>query len=180
LQTATSLLSQFGYHAVGIDRIIAESRVAKMTMYRHFPIKDSLVSEVLQTRMEGIKAALSAKIEYCSSAEQKLKAIFDWHDAWLHDPEFHGCMFMRAASEYGSGDSKIRDIADRQKAELTATIASILRTGGYNAASARKLAKSIVMLLDGAIVSAEVSNNRRAAKEAWAAAEVLLTGTSPS
>jgi hypothetical protein len=125
--------------------------------------------------MEGFQAALSAKVEKPSSALQKLKAIFDWRDEWLHEPEFHGCMFMRAASEYGSDDSKIRDIAERQKAELTATIASILRSGGYHSASARKLGKSIVMLLDGAIVSAEVSNNRGAAKEAWAAAEVLLT-----
>jgi len=33
LDTATRLFYAHGYHAVGIDRIIAEAGVAKMTMY---------------------------------------------------------------------------------------------------------------------------------------------------
>ena len=47
IDTATRLFSQDGYHAVGIDRILAEAGVAKMTLYKYFPSKKELVVEVL-------------------------------------------------------------------------------------------------------------------------------------
>ncbi len=40
VETAYSLFKRDGFHATGIDKIIAEADVAKMTMYRHFPSKD--------------------------------------------------------------------------------------------------------------------------------------------
>lgn len=39
--TAQALFSREGYHATGIDRIIAESGVAKMTLYKHFKSRTS-------------------------------------------------------------------------------------------------------------------------------------------
>jgi AcrR family transcriptional regulator len=40
VQTAYRLFKRDGFHATGIDKIIAEAEVAKMTMYRHFPSKE--------------------------------------------------------------------------------------------------------------------------------------------
>ena len=47
VDTAYSLFKRNGYHATGIDRIIAEADIAKMTMYRHFPSKTDLIVAVL-------------------------------------------------------------------------------------------------------------------------------------
>ena len=44
--TAYSLFCRHGIRAVGVDTIIDQSGVAKMTMYRHFRSKDDLVLEV--------------------------------------------------------------------------------------------------------------------------------------
>jgi AcrR family transcriptional regulator len=43
LEAAACLFYQDGIHAVGVDTIIAESGVAKMTLYCHFPSKDDLI-----------------------------------------------------------------------------------------------------------------------------------------
>jgi AcrR family transcriptional regulator len=43
LATATRLFRTEGIRIVGIDRIIAESGVAKMTLYRQFPSKEALI-----------------------------------------------------------------------------------------------------------------------------------------
>ncbi|NQD93703.1 helix-turn-helix transcriptional regulator, partial [Pseudomonas sp. CrR25] len=40
LNTARELFYREGYHGTGIDRILAESGVAKMTLYKHFKSKD--------------------------------------------------------------------------------------------------------------------------------------------
>lgn len=174
LNTATTLFSEHGFHAVGIDRIIAESGVAKMTMYRHFPAKDNLVLEVLEKRQEGVRTALLARTDTQNSAIGKIKAIFTWHEEWLNTPDFHGCMFMRAASEYGTKENKIRHVADAQKKDLIEIITKILRDDEVKISRARRLGSALVMLLDGAIVSAEVSGNRSAASEAWIIAKTLL------
>jgi AcrR family transcriptional regulator len=174
LGTAAALFSAYGYHAVGVDKIIADSGVAKMTMYRHFPSKDTLVLEVLQKQMEGVRSALEDATFGRKTMVAKLKAIFDWHDEWFNSPSFHGCMFMRAASEYNAHDSEIRQVADDQKRDLIDIIHNIMREGGLRAAKAKRLASALVMILDGAIISAEVSGNRKAAPEAWAIAKTLL------
>ena len=37
INTALELFNQIGYNATGVDKIIAESNVAKMTFYKYFP-----------------------------------------------------------------------------------------------------------------------------------------------
>jgi len=174
LQTASALFAKYGYQAVGVDKIIAESRVAKMTMYRHFPTKDKLVVEVLRNRTQTVQAALEKRIRAQKTAEGKIKAIFAWYDQWLTSSTFHGCMFMHAASEYGPGCKDIHDVVNLQKKNGISTICAILREAGFTSAQAKRLASALVMLLDGAIIAAEVMNNRNAASEAWRIAKMLL------
>ncbi|SSR84832.1 Putative transcriptional regulator [Acinetobacter baumannii] len=56
INTALELFNQIGYNATGVDKIIAESNVAKMTFYKYFPSKESLIMECLHHR--NIKALL--------------------------------------------------------------------------------------------------------------------------
>ena len=55
IDTALGLFSRYGYHAMGIDRILAESGVAKMTLYNHFKSKDELILAVLRRRDERFR-----------------------------------------------------------------------------------------------------------------------------
>ncbi len=50
LQTAHDLFYRDGIRATGIDRIIAEAQVTKVTFYRHFPSKNALVGAYLDYR----------------------------------------------------------------------------------------------------------------------------------
>ena len=43
LETASRLFYAHGSRGVGIDTVVAESGVAKATLYKHFPRKDGLV-----------------------------------------------------------------------------------------------------------------------------------------
>ena len=52
LDTAYELFSRHGTRAVGVDRIIAECGIAKMTLYRNFPSKDDLILAFLERRDE--------------------------------------------------------------------------------------------------------------------------------
>lgn len=58
LVCAARLFNQYGFKAIGIDRIIEESQIAKMTMYHHFSSKDEIILEVL----EGFNQTLSKEL----------------------------------------------------------------------------------------------------------------------
>ena len=62
VQTAMKLFAQGGYTGVGIDRIIAEAGIAKMTLYKYFPSKQDLIMEVLTQRDLFFRTSL---MNYC-------------------------------------------------------------------------------------------------------------------
>lgn len=150
IQSATKLFSEFGYHAVGIDTIIAESNVAKMTFYKYFPSKELLIEGVLKRRDEDLQAGILRTVESCRTPMAKLKAIFDWYENWFCGADFHGCMFIKASEEFPRGATRVREIIENFKSWLIELIKEILQKAG--AANAAVLAQHIVVVLDGLTV----------------------------
>lgn len=172
VETATRLFAQYGYHAVGIDRIIAESQVAKMTMYKYFPSKSKLVVEVLNTKSAALAADIAAAVAPHSDALGKLHAVFQWHHEWFNSDQFSGCMFMNAAAEFHAEDNEILAASTAQKENFVRMLAQIL-DGLLDAESATKVARRCVMLLDGATIAAQVAGRLDAALDAWEMAAAL-------
>src|SRR5262249_62305324 len=77
LETAARLFYQEGMRAVGIDRIIAEAGVAKMSLYKHFPSKDDLILAALKYREEGVLAFFRSAMErHGKRSKEPLRAFF--------------------------------------------------------------------------------------------------------
>src|ERR1700682_2660127 len=92
LMAAYDLFSRQGVRAVGIDTIIAQAGVARMTFYRHFPSKDHLVLAFLEKR-EELWAHEWLENEIRSRAiksEDRLLAAFDVLDGWFQREDFEG------------------------------------------------------------------------------------------
>ena len=54
-----------GCRAVGMDQVVRETGLGKMTLYRQFPTKDDLVAAVTLARQESPLSALqSAMLEW--------------------------------------------------------------------------------------------------------------------
>ena len=76
LETADRLFYQDGIRAVGIDRIIAEAGVAKMSLYKHFPSKDDLILAVLQYREQSVLEFFRSAMErHGKKAKNRLRAF---------------------------------------------------------------------------------------------------------
>ena len=72
---AGELFSLHGFHPVGIDRIIAEADVARMTLYHHFAGKDDLIKAVLEQRYTFIMESIAAKLDPMPHAAARLKGF---------------------------------------------------------------------------------------------------------
>src|SRR3712207_4141665 len=101
LETALRLFNKNGYHATGIDLIIAEAGIAKTTLCRHFDAKEDLILAALERRDEQSRDAMRAFVEQrASDPIERLLATFDFLGALFRAEQFRGCIFVNAAGEH--------------------------------------------------------------------------------
>jgi len=110
---AMELFARGGYTAVGIDRILAEAGVAKMTLYKYFPSKSDLILEVLTRRDDYFRTSLMAAADAKKTTLIKTQALFTWHDEQCNREEFYDCMIINAAAEFNDCHSQIHQMAGR-------------------------------------------------------------------
>lgn len=173
VETAYRLFKRYGFHATGIDRIIGEAQVAKMTMYRHFPAKDDLILAVLDWRAKRFARRLERLAAQAQTPEQKIAALFDWYGDWFAGPDFHGCVFAHALAEFGDPAHPVFKAATRQKDELEAHMRGVLEAS-IPAARAQGLATTLLMLVEGATLVAQTGRGPAAIGEARRAALALI------
>lgn len=173
VDTATRLFYAHGYHAIGIDRIIAEAGVAKMTMYKHFASKNDLICAVLKERDLHFQESLFAFANSFYEPLEKLKAVFTWHDRWLNETTFNGCMFISAAAEYSDPSDEIHQISKLHKKVIQDYLTSILKEIAEEKV-ALKLGAQTLQILEGAIVTGLIFSDRNAAITAWCTAAAVL------
>jgi AcrR family transcriptional regulator len=173
IDTAIELFNRDGYRATGIDKILAESGVAKMTLYNHFGSKDELILAALERRdarwRDWFRHAVERRAE---TPRGRLLAVFDALEEWFAQADFQGCMFMRAASEFCACDDPIHAVAAEHQRLLLAELRDLAAAAG--AKRPAKLAREILLLVMGAIVATQVNGPVDAGKAAKKAAEVLI------
>jgi len=171
--TAWRLFYRDGYRAVGIDTILAEADVAKMTLYNHFKSKDDLIVAVLEKRSREVLDAmrLAAAKERPGSPRQLL-AVFDWLAGFCQNDDFKGCAFIRALSEFPELDHPVHQAAWRHKEGMREVLIELTRSAGVKDPTA--LAEALRLLIDGALVTAHATGSPAPALRAKSAAALLI------
>lgn len=172
LNTALGLFYREGYHATGIDRILAESGVAKMTLYKHFKSKDELIMAALEARHER-------SLEYFRQGaklppREAILAVFDSLHAYLQQSGFCGCAFIHAAAEFHDREHPIHRQAAEHKDFVETFFREQLQRLGV--AEPGKLARQLQYLMEGVLVMAHMHGPADQALEARDAADTLLRG----
>ena len=179
LATAYRLFNEHGYHATGIDLILAESGVSKATLYKYFRTKDELILAVLKRRHDEFDAVMGSYIQKylnndgeAASAHGVVLVIFDALNDWINSAQFFGCNFINASAEYGAKEDPIHHFAAMHKESLRDRIKALLT--GLKKSQRDVLADQLLMLIDGAIVAAQVRGDRHSALTAKKAATALM------
>jgi AcrR family transcriptional regulator len=174
INTALNLFYFHGFHAIGIDQIIAEVGVTKTTFYNHFESKDELIIEAIKRRDRWEVDLWSRMLDEFGQGEPRrsLLALFDILDRWFNDPEFLGCIFMNAAAEFPSPHDPIHQAAMAHGKH----IAEIVRPHAVAAGAADPdvLVEQLMLLIEGAIMTRHVHHDPDAAAKAREMAELLL------
>ena len=164
LDTAYELFSRNGIGAVGVDRIVAESSVAKMTLYRHFPSKTELALAFLELREQRwTRDWLQSEVyRLAATPRDRLLVIFDLFDGWFHRPDYEGCSFINTLLEMPDSDP-LHEAAAHHLAVIRDFIEDLARQARVE--HPKEVALQLQLLMIGAIVSAgrgDVDAARRA------------------
>jgi AcrR family transcriptional regulator len=158
LQTASRLFYQEGLRATGIDRIIAESSVAKMSFYRSFASKNDLIAEYLRQRhadwMECFRTGVEAALAQPGAG---LEVMADMLEVWFREPDFRGCAFINTLAESGPGNGEEVAIARAHKAELEAYVVEVAQR--LDMPQPVAVAAMAMLIIEGAIVRAQMTGD---------------------
>lgn len=174
LKTAQRLFYGEGIRATGVDRLIEESGVSKMTFYKYYPSKHDLVVAVLTARDQEWLREFPKKLERhaAEKTESKLLLVFDVLGEWFAEKKFRGCAFLNAVIEACDAGSEEVKIAQLHKENQIRYFESLAKAEGFK--KPREVAEQIMMLVDGALVKSVVGGGPEAASMAKAIARRLF------
>lgn len=171
LAAADRLFYDEGIHPVGIDRVIAESGVAKSTMYVHFRTKEALVEAYLRRRHQEICAGVEAAVEAApGEVRERVMSVFDAYGGSICSPGWKGCPFAKAAAEYPYHEG-IRSAVRDYRAWQLGLFTRILGPREENA----YLVPALLQLLDGSMTGAHLDGDGDAVAIARRTADTLLS-----
>ena len=148
LAVADELFYREGIRAIGVDTIIAQSKVAKTTLYRYFPSKDDLIVAYLDERNRRFWVLFEAAVNLDSTPKEQLLAVFEWLDELLAKPDCYGCPFLITTTEFPELDYPGHQVAVAHKRAVRERLSAIAQQAG--ASNATELGTHLLLLMDGA------------------------------
>ena len=178
IKTAVELFAKSGIHATGIDTIVKHSGVTKKTLYAHFRSKEELVLAALRHYDSLARNEFMRRVESGGKTPKaRLLAIFDVAQHWFQQKNFYGCLFINTIGEFSDKDTPIRQICQEYKKLVKGYIRELCQQAG--ALQPRELAEELGLLLEGATVTAQISQNPKTAQIAKRAAKALIDKAIP-
>lgn len=154
LETAQRLFSRSGFRAVGVDTIVAEAGVAKMSLYRHFPSKDDLIVAYLEDSRRHFWEWLDNATADTEDAAEQLVAIFAATEQLVARPDCLGCTFQSTAAEFPDPDHPAHRVAVAHKLAIRARFAVLALQADLR--DPEELAYQLQFLMEGALVAARM------------------------
>ena len=173
VQKALTVFYRDGFHATGMDKLVAETGVSKTSMYKHFRTKEDLIQAALRLRDEQFRNWLFRRMDATGDTpKDRLLAAFDALGEWFEEKGFRGCMFIKASSEYQDAGHPIHATSAEHKRLILAHFEELTRETGAN--NPALLSRQMVLLIEGAIVTAQLLGSSGIAGDARAAAATLI------
>ncbi|MBP0459306.1 TetR/AcrR family transcriptional regulator [Streptomyces montanisoli] len=170
LDAAERLFYERGIRAVGMDEIRTASGVSLKRLYQLFPAKDQLVQAYLERRDVAWRRRLADRVERASDPGERVLTVFDFLGEWFREPGFRGCAWINAHGELGATSPAVAALATAHKTAFRAYLAGLVAAAGLPDAATDHL----LLLAEGAMVTAGVFGCARPAAQAREAAALLL------
>jgi AcrR family transcriptional regulator len=152
LDTAERLFSVRSSRSVGMDELVRETGLGKMTVYRLFKSKDDLVGAYLSRRAETVLGTFDAELERKQGDPRAaLLSVVDMVEKDVTRVGFRGCPFTNVSSEYDDPQHPARSAAADYKYEMHMRLLKL--AGELVPGYAEDLAAQVHLIIDGMYLS---------------------------
>lgn len=147
--------------------------MARRSLYTHYGSKENLLKAVFDIEanmwfhwfdrdLPGLK---------CSPTERIL-ALFDLLERWFAKEDFFGCVFINAVAEHEKDTRWVQDMAGTYRDQIIDRLSALVMESG--AKDPDMLTQKLGLIIEGAIVTAMVTQSSQAAHIARLAAGDVL------
>jgi AcrR family transcriptional regulator len=164
-----------GITTVAMEDVAAHVGVTKPTLYAHFASKEALVGAALnkveESHFEWFERRLAEFVQ-----QGVVPAIAPFHvlESWFRSSAFRGCAYQNASVEVGSAMPGAQVAVLRHKDRTRKWLHDLASASGIAPERCETLSAHLMLLMEGAIISAFIESDDQAAIRAREAAEVLL------
>lgn len=163
IHSAHDLFYKIGFHAVGVDMILADVGVTKTTFYNHFESKDDLVHEVLNWHDCWWRNTFVQMLRQHGgdTPRGQLLAVFDAITEIFKSEEFNGCFFINVAVQFPQHHDPAHQAAVTHKSAMEDIIREL--AGYAGADDPLSFAQELSLIMEGSYVTRQVTGKVEAA-----------------
>jgi len=172
LSAASRLFYANGVRAVGIEWIVAESGVAKASLYRHFQSKDELVAAFLEREDREFWQQWDGVVAAAANAKSELMSLLDWIGMRVSRDDYRGCPQINVAAEFADPEHPARKIRRRHKVAMRERLRDIV--GRIGVTRPDDTSDQLALLIDGAFTSDGRLSKSNAVRILQSGADTLL------
>lgn len=174
LGTARDLFYREGARAVGVDMVVAQSGVAKTSLYRWFPSKDALIAAVLEQEAKDRWVGWDYNLGRSGpTPREKLLGQFQGIARFVSSSKYRGCPFRNITVEFPDPDHPARKIATEVQFELQRRLRGLVdQMEGVR--DPAMLTDQLVLLVDGVFSVAQCMGPDGPQKFVMASADALI------
>ncbi len=174
--TASELFYKNGYNRTGINEIIAESGVAKATLYNHFKSKEAICISYLQYKNAIFLEDILAYCQKKKQGKDQILGIFDFLLKFFKDSDFNGCWCIKTIAEIPKENENIRSEIQQHKNDFLTIISNLV---GENLKISDKkkvqsMSRRIYLLYEGAVAESHLHQKNWPIVEARALCSQLI------
>jgi AcrR family transcriptional regulator len=170
LDAAEKLFYERGIQSVGMDQLRDTAGVPLKRVYQQYGSKEELVRAFLRRRDERWRRELAEHVEAHTDPVERLMAVFDWLEIWFREPGFRGCAWINAHGELGAFTPAVTRLVRAHKRAFERYLGRLVA----DATLPVELTGELMLLAEGAMVTAGIFNTSAPARQARTAARKLI------
>jgi TetR/AcrR family transcriptional regulator, lmrAB and yxaGH operons repressor len=177
IDSAATLFRRQGYAATGLNQILDDAGARPGSLYHHFPRgKQQLAAAVVDAAGSDIERLLR---RFLATGRPVADIVDRWVEllaAGLAGDQRDGCPIEPIATESVNASRLVREASARAFNGWCAAIEERLRSDGWAAVEAQRVALAVISLIEGALILSRISGDAAALEAAKPAARTLLRG----
>lgn len=178
LDAAITRFNEIGIRETTISEIIEEAGVSVAAYNSYFESKEELVVAALEKWDTDCRAWLARKMTASGkSGREQILGLFDALFEWFQTTDYRGCLFINSAVEYKTQTDPVHQTAAAHKKRFARHVEAILTTSGASDPTAT--AEQLMLIVEGAIVTAHTTGSANAGQVARELANRILQHALP-